>query len=71
MLCLFYEYSTIFLHSYILLNSCSLYNLAKISRLLFLLVFILVRNIFGLYITFEIWNVFIFDNNTKPKNKIK
>jgi len=60
MACLLYEGSTIWLHTYAFLYYNGFTKLAGYARLIFAVIFFVVRIVFGLYITFESFDVMIF-----------
>jgi len=58
--CLLYEGSTIWLHTYAFLYYNGYEKLAGYTRLVFAFMFILLRIIFGTYITIEVFDVLVF-----------
>jgi len=58
--CLFYEGSTIWLHTYAFLYYNGYNTLAGYVRLLFAATFFVLRIVFGLYITFEAYDILVF-----------
>ena len=58
--CLLYEISTIMLHFYSFLFYAKYVKLAGIFRLLFAILFFLCRVLWGTYLTFIVWDSFVF-----------